>query len=75
MDRRTPAGIACGRCGASYTRPSWSRLAHVETLTAGHVTRHLQSWPEDSVIEIRACAACGRSMARRCETMREGSVQ
>jgi hypothetical protein len=56
--------ISCGRCRRSYSRLAWGSLPKVCTLTADDVQKHVIDWRDERVIEVRACAACGRSMAR-----------
>jgi hypothetical protein len=52
-------------CGLSYSPRAWSELERLETLAADALGRHILGWPEGAVIEVRACRACGRRMARR----------
>jgi hypothetical protein len=56
--------ISCGRCRRAYSFIAWSDLPKVCTLTADDVQRHVIDWRDERVIEVRSCAACGRSMAR-----------
>jgi hypothetical protein len=56
--------ISCGRCRRAYSRVAWGSLQKVCTLTADDVQRHVIDWRDERIIEVRACAACGRSMAR-----------
>lgn len=60
-----PGGpISCGRCRRAYSLLAWKDLPRVCTLTADDVQRHVIDWRDERVIEVRSCAACGRSMAR-----------
>ena len=56
--------ISCGRCRRTYSWLAWGSLPKVCTLTADDVQKHVIDWRDERVIEVRACAACGRSMAR-----------
>ncbi len=56
--------ISCGRCRRIYTLQAWRALTKVRTLSADEVHRHLKDWRDERVIEVRACVACGRAMAR-----------
>jgi hypothetical protein len=62
--------ISCGRCRRAYSRAAWASLPKVCTLTADDVQRHVIDWHEERIIEVRACAACGRSMARMVRNAR-----
>jgi len=56
--------ILCGGCGHEYSSGTWSALAVVHTLTSLELHAYLSAWEEARVIEVRACAECGRPMAR-----------
>ena len=65
-----PDHISCGRCRRAYSRVAWASLPKVCTLTADDVQRHVIDWHDERIIEVRACAACGRSMARMVRNAR-----
>ena len=59
-----PRAFECGGCGHAYSSGAWSSLAVVRTLTSHELHAYLSSWEDARVIEVRACAQCGRTMAR-----------
>ncbi len=66
--RRTTAAAPfarCGGCALSFQAGEWHALALVDTLTSSDITSHVLTWPVDAAIEIRRCAGCGRSIARK----------
>jgi hypothetical protein len=56
--------IECGACRRAYSFIAWSSLAVVRTLTSHELRAYVSTWEDARVIEVRACATCGRSMAR-----------
>ncbi len=57
-------GIECSGCGRAYSPGAWSSLAVMRTLTSHDLHPYVSVWESARVIEVRACAHCGRSMAR-----------
>jgi hypothetical protein len=60
----TARGVECGGCGHAYSSRTWATLAVVRTLTSRELHAYVSAWEEARVIEVRACAHCGRSLAR-----------
>jgi RNA polymerase subunit RPABC4/transcription elongation factor Spt4 len=56
--------IVCAGCRSAYSRGEWLGLSIVDTLTSRELRPYVLAWEEVRVIEVRACATCGRSMAR-----------
>jgi hypothetical protein len=56
--------IECSACGYAYSSRTWAALPVVRTLTSGDLHAYVSVWEDARVIEVRACARCGRSMAR-----------
>jgi hypothetical protein len=57
--------VRCARCGHSCPADAWQALPRERTLTRDELTGYVSQWPVDAVVEVRACAGCGRAMARR----------
>jgi hypothetical protein len=58
------AQVVCAGCRCAYSALAWSELAVVSTLTTRELRAYVVEWDERRVIEVRACATCGRAMAR-----------
>jgi hypothetical protein len=58
-------GIRCARCGHSFERRAWGALRLERRLTRTDLGAYVSGWPPDSVVEVRCCAQCGGSIARR----------
>jgi len=56
--------IRCTHCGLVYSRAAWSELTTVRTLHRDEVHAHVSQWPSNARIEVRACRACQKPMAR-----------
>lgn len=56
--------VLCGRCGKRYRASAWTALPAVLQLTTADVHEHVTVWPEGRTVMVRACHACGRTMAR-----------
>lgn len=54
----------CASCRRTYDALAWSKLRRVRTLTDHDVNAYVLVWPRDAVVEVRACSACGRDLAR-----------
>jgi hypothetical protein len=52
------------KCGACYDAPAFAALAVVETLGAAQLSSIVVSWPPSTVVDVRACSACGGAIAR-----------
>jgi hypothetical protein len=57
--------VRCARCGYTCPADVWCAQPPQRTLTRADVAGHVLGWPADAVVEIRACARCGASIARR----------
>jgi hypothetical protein len=53
--------ITCAGCGH---KSAWRELPAVATLTARDVNAYVLDWPPGTVVEVRACRSCGRTLAR-----------
>jgi hypothetical protein len=56
--------VVCAGCRRAYSRGEWLGLSIVDTLTSREVRPYVLAWKQGRVIEVRACSACGRAMAR-----------
>lgn len=56
--------VVCAGCRCAYSPPAWRALSIVSTLTSRELHAYVVAWEDSRVIEVRACAKCGRSMAR-----------
>jgi hypothetical protein len=65
MQRVAPQAISCFGCGERYSHDRWSELPTVQTLTGSEVSAYVVAWPKGSVVEVRSCEVCGKTMARR----------
>lgn len=52
------------RCGARYVPASFAKLAAVRRLEATEIAALVVRWPDDSVVDVRACAGCASPIAR-----------
>ena len=62
--------VRCARCGHESTAEEWRARPSVRTLTSAELVGHVKPWPADAVVEVRACAGCGGSMARSARAAR-----
>jgi hypothetical protein len=60
----TPA-VRCGGCSRAYDLHDWLALPLAGVLTGEAIAAHVLKWPRGVRIEIRACARCGKAIARR----------
>jgi hypothetical protein len=55
----------CASCASVYTYATWAALALVHRIEAAEIARSVQHWPVGVVVEVRRCAKCGASIARK----------
>jgi hypothetical protein len=71
-----PSELGCSTCGKRYRASAWTELPTVRILTWADMQEHVTAWPEEMVVAVRACSACGAAMARtsqrRMEPLRVG---
>jgi hypothetical protein len=60
--------VACPQCGVSAP---WASLAPVELLEGEALALHLAVPPDGWFVDVRACAACGVSFARKVRRRRQ----
>lgn len=53
--------VRCAACGATH---AWSALAHVRELSGAEVAMLAIGWPNERRVVVRACARCGKELAR-----------
>lgn len=58
------SAVECSGCRRGYSSSTWRALPVVRTLTQSDVQPYVVGWEASRVIEVRACAECGRPMAR-----------
>lgn len=56
--------LGCSTCGKRYRASAWTELPTVRILTWADMHVHVTAWPEETVVAVRACSACGAAMAR-----------
>jgi hypothetical protein len=56
------AMVACPGCGHAV---AWSALVRVQTLEGAALESQLAVPPDGWFVDVRACARCGRSLARK----------
>jgi hypothetical protein len=56
------ATVTCSHCGLAAV---WGELARVKVLEGAALESHLAVHAEDWYVDVRACARCGRSFARK----------
>jgi hypothetical protein len=54
--------VRCVSCHQSYSAEDWRALGEVKTLGREEISRHVVTWPEGYVVEVRACVRCGRAL-------------
>jgi hypothetical protein len=57
--------VQCARCGHACPAETWRAQPAQQTLTRDDLAGCVVAWPEDAVVEVRACAVCGGGIARR----------
>jgi hypothetical protein len=62
-DARPPAG-PCAACSEGHSAAAWRDLPRICTLGQAELVPFVIGWPEGRVVEVRACSACGRAIAR-----------
>jgi hypothetical protein len=55
--------IRC-RCGKCYPAPTFARLSPVRVLDSTEIAPLVVRWPDDTVVDVRACAGCSAPIAR-----------
>lgn len=66
--------VRCSSCPRTWPLDAWRALPTMATLTASNLRDYVSAWPSDTVIEVRACAGCGRAIARRTGVPRESAA-
>lgn len=56
-------GFSC-RCGARYVPAAFAKLAPVRRLEATEIAPLVVRWPDDTIVDVRACAGCASPIAR-----------
>jgi hypothetical protein len=51
-------------CGARYVPAAFAKLASVRRLEAAEIAPLVVRWPDDTVVNVRACAGCASPIAR-----------
>jgi hypothetical protein len=64
MQAQSSEVVRCARCGYSCAADTWRLLPKERTLTSADLGDCVSGWPANAVVEVRACAGCGRAMAR-----------
>jgi hypothetical protein len=52
------------RCGVRYVASAFAKLAPVRRLEATEIAPLVVRWPDDTVVDVRACAGCASPIAR-----------
>jgi hypothetical protein len=52
------------RCGARYASETFASLVSVLVLDTHQIAPLVVRWPEDTVVDVRACARCATPIAR-----------
>ncbi|MDB4934670.1 MAG: hypothetical protein JWP87_1642 [Labilithrix sp.] len=66
MTTETPAparAFHC-RCGVAYVPAAFARLEPVRVLDMADIAPLVVRWPEDTVVDVRACSGCAAPIAR-----------
>jgi ribosomal protein S27E len=71
MQANSGVVVRCACCGRASPLEAWRALPTMATLTASTLRDYVSAWPADAVVEVRACAGCGRAIARRTGARRE----
>jgi hypothetical protein len=58
------------RCGARYGGAAFAALRPVRTLDASEIASLVVRWPDDVVVDVRACARCAAPIAALTRTSR-----
>ena len=61
---RREAQVRCGGCGHACPLVEWRALPVVRTMSRVEVGAYVVRWPAECHVEVRACRACGRTIAR-----------
>jgi hypothetical protein len=55
----------CAACAAIYPYAAWASLALVQRIDSAEIAQLVRDWPSDVSIDVRRCARCGGSIARK----------
>jgi len=55
----------CAGCAAIYPYAAWASLSLVQRIDSAEIARLVRDWPSDVSIDVRRCARCGASIARK----------
>jgi hypothetical protein len=55
----------CAACTAIYPYAAWVSLSLVQRIDSSEIARLVRDWPSDVSIDVRKCARCGASIARK----------
>jgi hypothetical protein len=58
----------CAACAAIYPYADWASLSLVQRIDSSEIARLVRDWPSDVSIDVRKCARCGASIARKSTT-------
>mgnify|MGYP001306831348 CR=1 FL=1 len=64
LEPEQPRRCRCGRCGADYDATRFADLVPVHTFAGAELADHVVHWPDDVVVDVRACARCKAPIAR-----------
>jgi hypothetical protein len=66
LDAPVPStsAFSCGRCGCRIEPAVFRDLRRIRTLAREDLAAHVVKWPEDVVVDVRACARCTSPVAR-----------
>ena len=56
--------VQCARCGHACAVTAWRAMPAQHALTRADLAGVVTEWPAGLTVEVRACAACGRPIAR-----------
>jgi hypothetical protein len=63
--------LGCSTCGKRYRASAWTELPTLRILTLADMHEHVTAWPQEMVVAVRACSACGAAMARTSQRRME----
>jgi hypothetical protein len=56
--------VQCARCGHACAVAAWRAMPPQHALGRADLAGVVTEWPAGVTVEVRACAACGRPIAR-----------
>ena len=56
--------VQCAACGHACAAAAWRAMPAQHALTRADLAGVVTEWPAGLTVEVRACAACGRPIAR-----------